>query len=133
MVNATGTSSSPKFPRKSRRRNQKKTFNKRNKRSLNILQLNIDGMSVKSCKKEQLAKTLKEHPQFKEIGIRQNLCKSDREILKASVQEMKRLNNERNEEDQQLFFWSIRNLRPKKIWKDQSHTESREIRQTARP
>ena len=79
------------------------------------------------------AKTLKEHPQFKEIGIRQNLCKSDREILKASVQEMKRLNNERNEEDQQLFFWSIRNLRPKKIWKDQSHTESREIRQTARP
>ena len=61
LVNATGTSSSPKFPRKRRRRNQKKTFNKRNKRSLNILQLNIDGMSVKSCKKEQLAKTLKEH------------------------------------------------------------------------
>ena len=79
------------------------------------------------------AKALKDHPQFKEIGIRQNLCKSDREILKTSVQEIKRLNNERTVDEQQMFFWSIRNLRAKKIWKCQSHAESGENRQPARP
>lgn len=70
----------------------------------------------------QKAKALKEHTQLKEIGIRQSLCKSDRETLKASVQEMKRCNNERTAEERETFFWSIRNLKATKIMKRQTQT-----------
>ena len=57
---ATDTpSSSPKFPRRGRSRKQKKAFKPREK-TLNILQLNIDGMSIKSGKKDQLKKMLHE-------------------------------------------------------------------------
>ena len=76
----------------------------------------------------QKAKALKEHTQFKEIGIRQSLCKADRETLKASVQEMKRNNNERTPEERELFFWSIRNLKATKIMK-QTQTETEGNRQ----
>ena len=63
----------------------------------------------------QKAKMLKEHTQLKEVGIRQNLCKADREILRASVQEMKSKNNERTAEERETFFWSIRNLKAVRI------------------
>ena len=78
----------------------------------------------------QQAKTLKDHTEMKEIGIRKSLGKADRETLKASVQEMKRRNNERTVEEQATFFWSIRNLKVKQIWKYHAQTETGETRQS---
>ena len=55
---ATGKNQGRNSPR--RRWNKRKQKNTKNSKSFNILQLNIDGMSVKSGKKEQLAKILKD-------------------------------------------------------------------------
>ena len=78
----------------------------------------------------QQTKGLKDHAQFKDIGIRKCLSKPDRETLKASVQEMKHLNNQRSEEDAERFFWSIRNLKVKQIWIHSPQTRTEENRQT---
>ena len=71
----------------------------------------------------QQAKKLKEHTQLKEVGIRRCLSKTDRDTLRESVKEMKKLNSERTLEQQDLFFWSIRNLKATKIWKHQTRPE----------
>ena len=71
----------------------------------------------------QQAKKLKEHTQLKEVGIRKCLSKTDRDTLRESVKEMKKLNSERSTEQQDLFFWSIRNLKATKIWKHQTRPE----------
>ena len=55
---ATGKNQGKNSPR--RRSNKRKQKNTKDSKSFNILQLNIDGMSVKSGKKEQLAKILKD-------------------------------------------------------------------------
>ena len=52
----------------------------------------------------QQAKKLKEHTQLKEVGIRRCLSKTDRDTLRESVKEMKKLNSERTLEQQDLFF-----------------------------
>ena len=62
----------------------------------------------------QQAKKLKEHTQLKEVGIRKCLSKTDRDTLRESVKEMKKFNSERTIEEQDLFFWSIRNLKATK-------------------
>ena len=79
----------------------------------------------------QQAKTLKDHTEMKEIGIRKSLCKTDRETLKAAVQEMKRNNNERTPEERELFFWSIRSLKATKIMKHPTQTGTEGNRQAA--
>ena len=75
------------------------------------------------------AKKLKENTQLKEVAIRKCLCKPDRDTLRESVKEMKRLNSERSEEEQGTFFWSIRNLKPSKIWIYQTQNRPEERNQ----
>ena len=77
----------------------------------------------------QQAKKLKDHTQLKEVGIRKCLSKTDRETLKESVKEMKERNSERSVEEQDLFFWSIRNLKATKIWKHRTQTRTEENKQ----
>ena len=74
----------------------------------------------------QQAKILKDNTQLKEVGIRKCLCKPDRDTLRESVQEMKKLNNERSEEERENFFWSIRNLKPTKMWIRQTQNRPEE-------
>ena len=69
----------------------------------------------------QQAKKLKDDTQLKEVGIRK--------CLKESVKEMKERNSERSVEKQDLFFWSIRNLKATKIWKHRTQTRTEENKQ----
>ena len=65
----------------------------------------------------QQAKKLKDHTQLKEVGIRKCLSKTERDTLREAVNDMKTRNGERSVEEQDLFFWSIRNMKATKIWK----------------
>ena len=77
----------------------------------------------------QHAKKLKDHAQLKEVGIRKCLSKTDRDTLRESVNDMKKRNSERTLEDEDLFFWSIRNMKATKIWKHHTQTRSEENKQ----
>jgi len=51
----------------------------------------------------KVAYKLKDNDEFKQVKIRRNMCKEDR-VTEAKLDEAKLENNERSEEEQNLFF-----------------------------
>lgn len=64
---------------------------------------------VKAVAEEVMSKTWKlgKSENLKKYGIRNELTREEREIVKAKVDEVKQRNEERTEEDKKNFFWKV--------------------------
>jgi len=70
------------------------------------------------------AKVLATHEEYKKIWIRENMTKDDRVTLQKKLEEVKNKNEQRTEEEKNLFIWRVRGLQAKQIYYRNQNVEA---------